>query len=259
MGNDGAPATYLEGGDDLDTGRVPDVRDATSRYYGVETLQEGVYFEVDGRVGHYVLQGSRETLCRTRAGVLYRLMSSWAFVPATERCAACAPLVTERGSRRYGWVEKGDPPLGELWRRSRAEEQRQLKAGGRPKRWLPRRPVGTTYSDPPFVLAVVDEYGADRVLNDVYGRAGRGTKWHRIDQVERHHQQPHILSLGRSYLFPCGQGADEYARERTTHRYFETEPVFVGIPPAGDVCRSCSDSDARHGRDIPAGIDTPRH
>jgi hypothetical protein len=25
------------------------------------------------------------------------------------------------------------------------------------------------------------------------------------------------------------------------------------------VCRSCSDSDARHGRDIPAGIDTPRH
>jgi hypothetical protein len=257
MGRDQEPTRYTEGGDDLDTGRVPDVREATARYLGFEKLQEGVYFEVDRRVGHYVLQGSSETLCRIGAKVLYRLMSSWTFVATAIRCPACIGIVPESGRRRHGWMARGDPPLQDLRRRSREEEQRQYKAGGRPRRWQPRRPIGTAYSDPPFVLVVVDDYGADRVLNDVYGRAGDGKKWHRVDRVAAPRQEPHILSLGRGYLYPCGQGGDEF--ERVTHMYFESQPVFVGVPPAKEICRSCVDSDMRRGRDVALKPDELMH
>jgi hypothetical protein len=250
MGRDREPVHYTEGGDDLDTGRVPDVREATARYLGIEMLQEGVYFEVDRRVGHYVLQGTSDTLCRSEAKVLYRLMSSWEFVPAAIRCSLCSPLVTELAATRHGWTARGDPPFAELHRRSRDEEQRQYKAGGRPRRWQPRRPVGVTYSDPPFVLVVIDDYGADRVLNDVYGRAGAGKKWHRVDKVAAPSQQPHILSLGRGYLYPCGNGGEEFDRDPMTNTYFEARPLFVGVPPAEEICRSCAESDRRLGRDF---------
>jgi hypothetical protein len=240
------------GGDDLDTGTVPDIRRSRVRYAGDERLAEGAYYEIGRRHAHYALDDATGPLCGDLPGTkLYRRASSWSYVPESDRCGACDALVGDRRDLRTGWVERGDPRFG-LADRSDREFYRQEMVLHRLRPWRkpPARVKGGSFPDPPFVLMedpkinrlrVGDE---NRVRNDVYTKPPSGKKWHRIYDVGlpmRRHEE-----YGRSFSFPCGNESSEFYP--VDGWFYDETVLFVGVPPVPDICKACAQSDAKFGK-----------
>lgn len=247
----------LAGGDDLGTGQVPNGRLATVSFIGRELLMEGAYCEMGGRTCHYVLDGETTPMCGTQPGALYRWMSIWSAVPRDERCAGCEPLVGPRGDQRHGWVTRHDPlaDLDELFRRSHAEEERQLRARPRASlKGLPRIDPNGSFSDPPFVLIEDPQINRlrggepNRVLNDVYAKNPSGKRWHRIYAVDHDYRYVTmgLSAYGRGFIFPCGGAGSEF-EPRHDWRFAPTL-LLAGVPPLDEICKSCAQSDRKYGK-----------
>ena len=242
-----------QGGDDLGTGVVPNTRRSTVRYAGGERLMEGVYYEIDRRIAHYVLDDTSEPLCGPLPGAkLYRRLDAWYVTPELERCPVCAGGVGERGQRRHGWATVPGAADRALWTRSRAEWERQwLLRDLRSARHVAVPPFDEdgSFEDPPFILhedPQVNRLRGDenRVRNDVYAKPPKGKKWHRVYAVS---VPPRGLeTYGRGYTYPCGYAGSEF--EPLDGWYYEPLTVQVGVPPSDDICKACARSDAKYGK-----------
>lgn len=103
-------------------------------------------------------------------------------------------------------------------------------------------------SEAPFVYGDPINPSLERVINDVYARNPTGKKWHRVYAVSA--PNPKIADYGRSFLLVCGGAASEFEPDKTGG--FTPTPLRLDIPEPTEICKSCSQSDAKYGKgDIP--------
>ena len=225
-----------------------------------EGLAEGVYAGPGSRK-HYALDGRTRLLCGGSPARLHRWASAWYLVDAKDRCARCDSLVGERGNEAHGaptiadMIVLGLEAPADMPPAQRAEYERERAIHLRIRAGQPPPPApGSTFTDPPFVYAEdpavtkqrVTQSTLSRVLNDVYGRNPNGKKWHRVYQVGQRYTDAHMARYGRSLLFVCGGAASEF--EPDNDWVFSPTPLRTDVPPADEICRSCRQSDARHGK-----------
>lgn len=210
--------------------------------------EAGVYTAPD-RALHLVPDDGGRTACGQswRELGLHRWASQWSLTDPARRCRRCDALAGPPGEERLGSTTPADVLLFGLAPSGASPSQRAALAVQHARDVARFRstppPEGTTFRDPPFVLATDPmrlrgtlEPHADRVVNEVHARVGSGARWHRIVAVVP--RRPGAVEPGsRGFEGACGfpvlelEGAGPGGGRACE---LTTEP-----PPLVDRCRRC--------------------